>query len=331
MPLLNELREKAQELGLCDLGGAVAGPSRGYDRYRAWLLEGNAAEMTYLERGAEARRHPQSVLPQVQSILVGVLSVKALVSENPSVLPVHASGGAILSYAVRRDYHLVLKEKLHVLRAFLAKKFPRERFRVCVDSAPLLEKEWAYRSGLGSYGRNTLLIHPKAGPAVFLGFLLTTLPPSELGMESEPGIEEKQDEGEHRPASGGTVSGGTVSDDLVPGAPCGQCRRCLDACPTGALRENRTLDARRCLNYWTIEHPGDDIPEVIRARLGGRLFGCDQCQRVCPRAGALPSPAHLPPRIVEAMTPEEFRTLFAHTPIERLGLERLQRNARWLR
>lgn len=310
MSLLQELRASAEKLGLTDLGAAAAGPAQGYERFRAWLEEGNAARMTYLEKGAEARRHPESVLPRVRSLLVGVLSLKTLVDENPSVLPPYPSGGAIVPYAVRRDYHTVLKEKLHALRAQLAERFPGERFRVCVDSAPLLEKEWAHRSGLGSYGRNTLLIHPTAGPAVFLGFLLTTLSLEELESGGDPADEQRP----------------SVLTD-----PCGGCRRCLDACPTGALRENRTLDARRCLNYWNIEHPGDDIPEDIRVRLGGCLFGCDRCQRVCPHCGALPPPARVPLETVEKMTPEEFQPLFTGTPLARLGLERLQRNARWLR
>lgn len=315
---------------LADLGIVPAGESTTFPVYEKWLAAGCAAGMDYLVRNPEARRRPDSVLPGVRTILAVVwperdlppakgaeaLGAAGFFAEKSADAvadsAVDSAWGEIVPYAVRRDYHAVLREKLHAIRAFLAVEFPSERFRVTVDSAPLLEKEWAARAGLGSVGKNSLLLHRRFGSRFFLGFLLTTLPPETFGFESE----------------------GDKSEMIAD--PCSGCDACRRACPTGAIRSDldrpllRTLDASRCLNYWTLEDRGESLPEEVRVNLGGRLVGCDACRLACPknRDAGRPLSFFLPRQAVCQMTAEEFDALFSETPVERVGLERLKRNAR---
>lgn len=212
-----------------------------------------------------------------------------------------APSGGIARYALSADYHLVLRERLERLTAPL--RLSGHACRLFTDAEPVLERAWAREAGLGFIGWNRCLIHPVHGSWISLGGFLTTL-------------------------------------ELPPDAPlpdgCGDCRRCVDACPAGALDSARGVDARRCLSYWTVERR-DALPREILERLGERLFGCDACQEVCPRNQNTPvegaAGAH---SVLSALTLEqvlairtngEYERLFAGTALARTGRKGLLRNA----
>ena len=249
--------------------------------------------MAYLATHAEARRHPSGVSPDVRTIIA--VGAGYPVARHP--------GRGISSYARGEDYHVVLRRKLRELSGFIARRTTSSLFRICIDSAPLLEREWGVRAGLGWIGRQGQLVNPQLGCCFVLGFILTDIP---------------------------------LTVSLRRENQCGECRLCVDACPTGAIREERTVDARSCLSYLTIEHKGD-IPDRFGRLMGGTLFGCDCCTAVCPwnlqdNRRIMPelrerSPMPSAQEIV-AMSPEEFSSRFEGTSIARTGWDRMQRNAR---
>ena len=279
---------------------AVAEPIKDdVGRYQEWTARGMAGEMRYLtDRRAEVRSDPRNLLPGARSIIcVGKLYNQAA--------PPAREGHAIFSrYAWGRDYHDVLREALEPLACKLAEIEPHE-WKICVDTAPLLERSYARQAGLGWIGRNTCLINEPLGSWFFLGELITTL-------ELEP--------------------------DAPPPDRCGTCTRCIEACPTQAIvpqGDGWTLDARRCISYLNIELRGP-IPEEQRTWLGPRVFGCDICQDVCPwnaRAPETNDPAFQPrydpsPPLADlaALSPEEFRERFRGTPVMRTKYEGMVRN-----
>jgi epoxyqueuosine reductase len=281
-------------------GVARAQPSADdFGRYQKWVAQGMAGEMRYLtDRRAEVRRDPRNLLPGAQSIIcVGKLYNQAA--------PPEQAGRAIFSrYAWGRDYHDVLRDALEQLADKLSAVEPHN-WKVCVDTAPLLERSYARQAGLGWIGRNTCLINEPLGSWFFLGELITTL-------ELEP--------------------------DSPPPDRCGTCTRCIEACPTQALvpdGEGWTLDARRCIAYLNIELRGP-IPEEQRPWLGSRVFGCDICQEVCPwnaRAPETNDPAFRPlydpePPLddLAALSADEFRERFQGTPVMRVKHTGLLRN-----
>lgn len=244
--------------------------------------------MEYLNRYHDVRRSPGLLLPGARSIIAAAFPYY---TDEPVSLP-------IALYARGRDYHLVVRERLTDVAAMLP-----GASRVCVDTAPLRERYWAARLGLGFIGRNNQLIIPGRGSYFFLGFIIT---------EAEI------------PASS--------SLQAPPADGCGDCRRCVDSCPGRCLSaDGRALDARTCLSYLTIEHRGP-LPGRIPV-----LYGCDVCQRVCPHnaeprvtsiADFHPSPelASLTARQVADMTPEQFSAFFRHSAIKRTKISGLQRN-----
>jgi epoxyqueuosine reductase len=250
------LKARAIELGFDRVGIAGARTPPDYERFREWLAAGRAAGMHYMERHAEARAHPDSVLEGVRSVVMVSLVYGAPDAGGAS----GSRPGKIARYARGRDYHQVLRARLAALLDWLERERPGVRARAVVDTAPLLERDYARLAGLGWIGKNTMLIDRRLGSFTFLGALLVDL-------------------------------------DLEPDAPhasshCGTCTRCLDACPTGAFDGPYQLDAGRCISYWTIEHRGP-IPDDRADRLDGWVFGCDVCQDVCPwnrkaPAGRLP-------------------------------------------
>jgi epoxyqueuosine reductase len=238
--------EEAARLGFQRAGVIRAAEMAGHARYRAWLAEGFAGDMGYLARDAEPRRHPRFVSESAESVVLVALSYA---HADPVEPPGEGPRGTIARYARGADYHMVMKQKLARLevaaRARLDAPFTA---RACVDTAPLLEREAAQAAGLGFIGKNTMLIAPGRGSYLVLGALIVSL----------------------------------ACAPSQPEAPrCGQCRLCLDACPTGAFVDAHTLDARRCISYLTIELAGP-IPRELRPLVGDRVFGCDVCQEVCP-------------------------------------------------
>lgn len=248
------LRRLAEEEGFDLVGICTPGPSRHADFLRNWIDEGRHGSMSYLARSSslERRTDVTTVLPEASSILV---VAQNYYQEDPDGVPTDASRGVVARYARGRDYHRVLKRALErVLRRFREIEGEAVPGRVYVDTGPILERELAQRAGIGWFGRNTMLIHPRRGSYFFLGVLL-------LGVHAEPDSPMERDH-------------------------CGSCRACLDACPTSALLGRDAsgapvIDANRCISYLTIEHAGP-IPRELRAKIGNRIFGCDICQEVCP-------------------------------------------------
>jgi epoxyqueuosine reductase len=295
MMLDGVIRDEAQRQGFVACGFARLGPSSGYRDYLQWIEAGHAAGMQYLRRHAALRRNPRTLAPDARSII----AVAARYPVNP------APRGGFSTYARGVDYHDVLRRKLRAIveRIRTAAAPVAVPARICIDSAPLLEREWAARAGLGWRGRQGQLVNAEHGACLVLGFILTDL-------------------------------------DL-PAAPrqpnqCRDCRRCLDACPTGAALGNGIVDARRCLSYLTIEHAGA-IPPAWSDSLHGALFGCDRCTAVCPynppddKPGVMPELNAMaqPPSAAELMNMDAtaFADRFRGTAVYRSGLARLQRNA----
>ena len=254
-PALSDgIRSEARALGFGLVGIARPDHSQHLAFYRRWLNDGHNGEMGYLSRPcAVARRGDLSgTMAQVRSVvMVGLDYLNEARGEDPG----DASVGVIARYARGRDYHFVVKAKLVDLAERIQALTRRPlTSRAYVDTGPILERELAHRAGMGWFGRNTMLIHPRRGSWFFLGALL-------LDVELEP-------------------------DEPFPVDHCGSCTRCLDACPTGALlgRDEDgapVMDARRCISYLTIEHRGP-IPRELRSAIGNRIYGCDICQDVCP-------------------------------------------------
>jgi epoxyqueuosine reductase len=248
----------ASELGFPRVGVAALAPPRRHDAYRAWLEAGYHGEMGYMAAPdhVAARADFDRVAAGARTAIV---VAAAYLPRDPEV-----SGdrprGRVARYARGADYHEVLKGRLARFAAALAAAADRPILaRPCVDSAPVLERELAEKTGIGFVGKNTMLISPGLGSYTVLGELFTDL-------EIAP------------------------TDPGLPAARCGECRACLEACPTGALVAPMTLDARRCISYLTIEIRGD-IPEPLRPAVGDMIFGCDVCQDVCPYNAAAPDRA----------------------------------------
>ncbi|MEZ4417222.1 MAG: tRNA epoxyqueuosine(34) reductase QueG [Gemmatimonadota bacterium] len=251
--LEDRIREQARLLGFSAAGIADVQPSAHREAYEDWVAAGHHGEMAYLEReDARQRRYDLSrTLDSVRSAIVVAHDYGD--PDGGEVAP--ADRAIIARYARGRDYHKVMKAKLLALHRWLEQEVGGTvAGRAYVDTGPLLERELGLRAGLGWFGRNTMLIHPRRGSYFFLGVLLVVL-------ELEPAAEPVRDH-------------------------CGTCRACLDGCPTGALlgRDEHgapRMDARRCISYLTIEHRGP-IPLELRSAIGNRVFGCDICQEVCP-------------------------------------------------
>lgn len=301
--LEERLKFEANSLGFDLVGIAPATEADGLHRLRDWLARGFAGEMTYLHRLGGACSDPSSILPGVRSVVMVAMNYKpANESEEPGRSPHTAR---VARYARGADYHDVLRQRLTRLLDWLQSVVPDARGRAVVDTAPLLERDFARRAGLGWFGKNTMLIHRKLGSYFFLGALLLDL---ELPADSA-----------HQTSH------------------CGTCTACLDACPTAAFVEPGVLDARRCLSYLTIELRRE-VPADMRPAMTDWLFGCDICQEVCPWNRK--SPAGTEPTLqarddlenidlfeLFAMTEEAFRKEFKPTSLWRARRRGLLRNA----
>jgi len=254
--LTARLKERARAEGFDLVGVAGAGPAEGAERLRGWLDAGYSAGMAWMERTAALRADPRTLLPGCRSVVAVAMSYRSSLPASTESPP---RGRVWISrYAWGRDYHRLVKRRLVRLGRWLAAEAPGCGWRVAVDTAPVLEREWAARAGLGWIGKSTMLLNRRFGSELFLGVLLTDL---EL-----------------------------VVDQPVP-AHCGRCTACLDACPTRAFPEPRVLDARRCIAYLTVEHRGELPPG--REHISGRMVaGCDVCNEVCPWNRRAPADLH---------------------------------------
>ncbi len=293
-----QVKQFAKEFGFELAGIAAAGPSPDYGRYQEWVSRGMAGAMGYLTgRRAEVRGDPKLLLPSARSIIcVG----KLYNTPQPYSTDFDTfESGWISRYAWGEDYHDAMRKDLERL----AEALPGgQEYKVCVDTAPLLERSYAHRAGLGWIGKNTCLINEPKGSWFFLGEILTSL-------QLEP--------------------------DSPPPDRCGTCTRCIEACPTGAISPaGYQLDARLCISYLTIELRGP-VPVDLRGGVGQNIFGCDICQDVCPWNGRAPvtddvayAAWHMAPPLAKlaAISEQEFQEMFRKTPVSRARYAGFLRN-----
>lgn len=290
MTLEEVIFDEAGKLGFAAIGIAGVAPAESFEIFGNWLEAGNAAGMDFLKRNPALRADIRHVMPEVKS----VITVAAR-------YPVNMAPGHGFSTCFRGvDYHMAIRKKLFQL-ADCINTITAVSTRICVDSAPVIEREWAIRSGIGWRGKQGQIVNPNHGCCLLIGELM-------------------------------------ISRELQSTAPlqnqCGSCRLCIDACPTKALAEDGMIDCRKCLSYMTIEHK-DDIPETLHGPMGQTLFGCDICTAICPwnklrRDNIMPDFRERPMPDAEeimAMTDVEFKLRFKDTNVYRTGLIRLQRNA----
>ncbi len=302
--LLTSLRRKAQELGFQQLGVAPVELSEAEAGLLNWLALERHGDMAYMARHGKKRSRPELLVPGTASVIS--VSMDYLPDRARPMEGILQQGelAAISRYALGRDYHKLIRKRLKVLCAFLEQLAPGVQTRLFTDSAPVLEKPLAVLAGLGWQGKHTNVISRRRGSWFFLGEIYTNL--------KLPVTEPREDD------------------------HCGQCRRCMDACPTGAIVAPYELDARLCISYLTIEHFGP-IPEPLRPLMGNRIYGCDDCQLVCPwnRFAQTTAETDFQPRhgldrarLLELWQWDEaaFLRRMEGSPIRRIGHERWLRN-----
>ena len=301
--LARAIKGWGEELGFQQLGIADCDLTQAEQRLDGWLADGMHGDMNYMARHGTRRSRPAELMPGT----LRVISVRMDYRSEPAASTAAAledPGRAFVSrYALGRDYHKVLRQRLKRLAHRIEERIGAFGYRVFVDSAPVLEKPLAQKAGLGWIGKHTNLINPRAGSWFYLGELYCDLPlPVDDPAEDH----------------------------------CGRCKACIDVCPTDAIVAPYVLDARLCISYLTIEHPGP-IPEPLRARIGNRIYGCDDCQIVCPwnRFAQTTSEADFLPRNdLDTATllslfdwdEDEFLRRTEGSAIRRIGHERWLRN-----
>ena len=307
MPSFSEkIKLKAREIGFAKIGIAKAEPlTAESERLSAWLERGYHGKMAWLEREPEKRSDPQSIFPGARSVIVVALNY--FTGHKHEAQP---EKGKISRYAWGDDYHDVVQEKLMELLAWIKVEKPEINGKICVDTAPMMDKAWAVRAGLGWLGKHSNLIATEVGSWVFIGEII-------LDVELDPDTD--------------------VVDDH-----CGTCTACLDACPTNAIVEPYVVDSRKCISYATIELRDETLPQEIAENLDGWFYGCDICQDVCPwnRFEQATDENRFEPRNGEisidltevlSMTPESYAARFRKTAIKRAKLPGLKRNAATLK
>jgi len=286
-----------QAVGIADTDLAAVEP-----RLAAWLERGFAGELNYMRKHGAKRTRPASLVPGTMRVVSARLDYRPEAADRWSILA-DGSKAFVARYALGRDYHKVLRGRLQQLAGRIEREIGEFGYRVFTDSAPVMEVELARKAGLGWRGKHTLLLSREAGSFFFLGEIYTDLP---------------------------------LPVDAPVGEHCGTCAKCLDVCPTRAIVAPYTLDARRCISYLTVELKGS-IPLELRPLVGNRVFGCDDCQLVCPwnrYAQVTPEPDFQvrngldSAELVElfAWTESQFRERMAGSAILRIGYERWSRN-----
>jgi epoxyqueuosine reductase len=301
--LTQELKEAALAEGFDLVGVAAAGPADTADHLDRWLDAGMQGGMAYMARTQTTRSDPRLLLPGCRSVVAVAMSYRTGLPPSRSPAEDDEPRVWISRYAWGRDYHRIMKKKLIRLGRWLVERRPDVSWRACVDTAPILEREWSARAGIGWIGKNTQLLNRELGSELFLGVLLTD---AELVPDS-------------------------ASSDH-----CGRCTACLDACPTQAFVEPRLLDARRCVGYLTVEHR-EPIPASFHEAMGTMVAGCDICQEVCPWTDRAPAGLHpeygpaarrFRPLLddLERMDEDSFRQWRAGSPLTRIPFEQFRRS-----
>lgn len=299
---MNQVKERiraaARRIGfpLCSFAPVQAPPHGVF--VERWVADGNAAGMAYIERGLAKRLDPRRIMPAMRSVIT--VGYRYLPPPLPPIDWQQELRGRIAAYALGTDYHHTVEAKLRELAGYVESECAGAVARAYVDTGPILEREWAAAGGLGWFGKNTNILHTEEGSYFFLGELLTNL-------ELDP--------------------------DAAVADHCGTCTRCLNLCPTEALKPGYTLDARVCISYLTIEHRGP-IPADLRAKLGNWIFGCDICQEVCPwneklaRRDGVPDTAALLPYLPDLLRldADGFRSRFRDSALQRAKRDGFVRN-----
>lgn len=299
------LKAETTRLGFELAGVAAIQPPPHLEAYKSWISKGWQGEMDYLSEHLALKADPRSLLESAKSVVAVGLNYN---QPNPKI----AGEPRIARYALGRDYHKVIRGKMRKLSNWIESVYPGSEHRICVDSAPIMERDFAQLAGLGWFGKNTMLINSQRGSWFFIGVLLTSV---------------------------------EFSPDASALGGCGTCRACIDACPTGAIvfDEGRwQVDARNCISYLTIEHRGGIEPE-LRAKIGDWTFGCDVCQEVCPfnqprpsqplRAAITTEPDFLARKRLSPLaqlvewSESEWDDQTSGSAIRRTGLAGLRRNA----
>jgi len=296
--LKQSIKDKARQLGFSLVGVTTPDPPPHYSTFESWLMQERHGTMKYLDtdRSRIRRADPKQILPECKSILVLATAYHPPLSEGDG------PGVRVASYAQGADYHDVLPNRMKDLVQFIEEQIGGPiKNRWYTDTGPILERDLAQRAGIGWIGKNTCLINPKQGSYFLLSEIL-------LDLELEPDTP-------------------FVSDH------CGTCTLCIQACPTDCILPDRTIDARRCISYLTIELK-DDIPVELRDKMGQWVFGCDICQMVCPWNRFAPEgdsafdDIHPPHSLTEelTLTPQAFNERFKRTPIQRAKRRGYRRN-----
>ncbi|MBN2667926.1 MAG: tRNA epoxyqueuosine(34) reductase QueG [Bacteroidales bacterium] len=291
-----KIKAEAIRLGFSDCGFSTIEPlSQEKTFLLTWLKQSYHADLQYMANNIDKREHADLLVEEAKSVIS--LSLNYYKGD----ISYEFGQAKISKYALGRDYHKVVKKKLKALFQYIEILLPHFKGRYFVDSAPVMDKVWAVKSGLGWMGKNGNIIHPKRGSFFFIGEIISNLE-----------VESYHDEIQNY---------------------CGTCRRCIEACPTQAIVSNAVIDARRCISYQTIENKGS-IPNNIVPLLNDYIFGCDICQDVCPwnnkvaisseiEFGTL-DVSKLNYRDYLKMNEEEFNTLFEGSPVKRAGYLKIQ-------
>ena len=301
--LARQIKQWGRELGFAKVGIADSNLGAAEAGLQAWLAQGFHGEMDYMAAHGTKRSRPAELVPGTIRIISARLDYFPPASADPHAVLTDADVAYISRYALGRDYHKVLRNRLQTLAEKISAEIGAHHFRVFTDSAPVLEVELASKSGLGWRGKHTLLLNRQHGSWFFLGEIYTDLP---------------------------------LPVDVPEAGHCGTCQACIDICPTQAIVAPYSLDARRCISYLTIELKGS-IPLELRPLLGNRIYGCDDCQLVCPwnRFAQTATLADFEVRngldsaqLLElfAWNEADFNVRLAGSPIRRIGYERWLRN-----
>ncbi|MDE0016283.1 MAG: tRNA epoxyqueuosine(34) reductase QueG [Candidatus Poribacteria bacterium] len=303
LALTQQIHAHANKLGFELVGITPAARSETIARYRQWIENGYAGKMGYLERHLPLKVDVRQLLTEAKSVISLAMNYYTL--DPPKALAEDPARGQISRYAWGDDYHDVIRQRLSELVDFIKKIAQTElKTRICVDTAPIIEREYAQKAGIGWIGKNTNLIHWRSGSWYFLAEVL-------INIDLE-------------------------SDTAPLRGSCGTCTRCIEACPTDAIIEPNLLDSRLCISYLTIELK-ESIPKALRPKIGNLIFGCDICQEVCPwNSKAVPTdePAFQPrdgnlsPKLLSliGMTQQEFSRRFKGSPIKRTKRRGFLRN-----
>jgi epoxyqueuosine reductase len=301
--LSEAIKEKALDLGFagCGFSRAEALPEDAR-RLKAWLQKGHHARMGYMANHFEKRTDPTLLVDGARTVISLLYNYYTDRLQNDPEAPI------LSKYAYGKDYHFVMKDKMHLLFDFIKSMHPEAQGRVFVDSAPVLDRAWALRAGLGWIGKNSMLISRSVGSFVFIGEIILNL---ELEYMQIP------------------------ESDF-----CGSCTRCIEACPTEAILDTRSIDSEKCISYQTIENKGE-ISSILEGKLSGRVFGCDICQDVCPwnrKAENHREPAFNPEGDLLdlsreqwlKLSREEYQLLFLESAVQRAGYDKLKGNMAFL-